>query len=149
MQILCCRRRTLWTMPRMGVCEPLMPDVVAPKAHQNNHSYVSSADLPSDSLCKNLAWWVVTRRTSKNHKTVQIGGWVLARDITVMSFRNGKREKGGRKGQGEWCKVNIFVQIKLRIVNSNASKRNRKSIHHTPFSSLGLLIPRSLHVDYY
>ena len=36
-----------------GVCEP---DVVAPKTHQNNCSYVSSADLPSDSLCKDLAW---------------------------------------------------------------------------------------------
>ena len=59
---------------QMGVCEPLMPDVVAPKAHQNDHSYVSSVDLPSDSLHKNLAWWAVTRRTSKNHKTVKIGG---------------------------------------------------------------------------
>ena len=48
-----------------GVCEP---DVVAPKAHQNNCSYVSSADLPSDSLCKDLAWWVVTWRTSKTKK---------------------------------------------------------------------------------
>ena len=32
------------------MCEPfLMPDVMAPKVHQNNRSYVSSADLPSDS----------------------------------------------------------------------------------------------------
>ena len=29
----------------MGVCEPLMADVVAPKVHQNNRSYVSSVDL--------------------------------------------------------------------------------------------------------
>ena len=28
----------------------------------------------------NLAWWTVTQKTSKNHKTVKIGGWVLARD---------------------------------------------------------------------
>jgi len=42
------------------------------KAHQNNCSYVSSADLPSDSLCENL--WAVTRRTMKNYKTVKIGG---------------------------------------------------------------------------
>ena len=35
---------------------------------------MSSADLPSDSLSKNLAWWAVTRRTSKNHKSVKIGG---------------------------------------------------------------------------
>ena len=37
--------------PWTGVCEL---DVVAPKAHQINYSYVSSADLPSDSLCKDL-----------------------------------------------------------------------------------------------
>ena len=45
---------------------------MVPKAHQNNCSYVSSADLPSDSLCENL--WAVTRRTLINHKTVKIGG---------------------------------------------------------------------------
>ena len=82
--ILCCRGRTLRTRPRTAVCEPLMPDVVSPKAHQNNRSYVSSADLPSDSLRKNFKWWAVTRRTSKNHKTVKIGGWALARDNTVL-----------------------------------------------------------------
>ena len=48
-----------------GVCEP---DVVVPKEHQNNCSYVSSADLPSDSVCKDLAWWVVTWRTSKKKR---------------------------------------------------------------------------------
>ena len=67
----------------MGVCEPLMSDVVSPKVHQNNCSYVSSADLPSDSLCEKLAWWTVTRRTLKNHKTVKIGGWALARVWTL------------------------------------------------------------------
>ena len=45
----------------------------------HNHCYVGSADLPSDSLRKNLAWWAVTRRTLKNHKTVKIWGWALAR----------------------------------------------------------------------
>ena len=54
--------RTLQTRPWKGVCEP---DVMAPKAHQNNRSYVSLADLPSDSLRKNLAWWAVTQRTLK------------------------------------------------------------------------------------
>ena len=55
-----------------------------------NCSYVSSADLPSDSLRKNLAWWAVTWRTSKKHITVKIGRWalaqvwVLARDNTVL-----------------------------------------------------------------
>ena len=50
----CCRRRMLQTRPWTGVCEPLMPDVVSPKVHQNNCSYVSSADLTSDSLRGNL-----------------------------------------------------------------------------------------------
>ena len=31
-QISCCRERTLWMRPKTGVCEPLMPDVVASKA---------------------------------------------------------------------------------------------------------------------
>ena len=85
-QILCCSGRTLQMRPWTGMCEPLMPDVVVPKAHQNNRSYVSSADLPSDSLLQNFAWWAVTQRTLKNHKTVKIGGrvlvqvWVLARE---------------------------------------------------------------------
>ena len=78
MQILSCKGRTLQTRPRTDVWEPLMPDVVVPKAQQNNHSYASTADLPSDSLRKNFIWWAVTRRTLKNHKTVKIGGWALA-----------------------------------------------------------------------
>ena len=49
-------------------------DVMVPKVHQHNRSYVSSADLPSDSLHENLAWWAVTRRALKNHKTVKNGG---------------------------------------------------------------------------
>ena len=43
----------------MDLCELLMPDIVAPKAHQNNRSYVNSVDLPLDSLCKVFAWWAV------------------------------------------------------------------------------------------
>ena len=31
---------------------------------KHNRSYVSSVDLPSDSIRRNLAWWAVTRRTS-------------------------------------------------------------------------------------
>ena len=53
---------------RGHVCKPLTPDVVAPKALQNNHSYVSSVDLPLDSLLKNIAWWVVTWSTLKLSK---------------------------------------------------------------------------------
>ena len=46
-------------------------DVVSPKLHQNN---CSSADLPSDSLRENLAWWAVTRRTLQTTKPSKLGG---------------------------------------------------------------------------
>ena len=36
-----------------------------------------------------LAWWAVTRRTLKNHKTVKSGGWALARDNTVYTTVSG------------------------------------------------------------
>ena len=74
---------------RTGVREPLTPDVVVPKAHQNNRSYVSSADLPLD----NLAWLAVTRRTLKATKLSKLWGgggrvlarvWALARDNMVI-----------------------------------------------------------------
>ena len=32
---------------------------------KRNHSYVSSVDLPTDSICKNLVWWAVTREPRK------------------------------------------------------------------------------------
>ena len=78
MQISCCRGRTLQTRPQTGGCEPLMPDVVVPKAHQNNCSYVSLADLLFGFTMEefSLAWWAVTRGTLKNHKT---GGGHLCR----------------------------------------------------------------------
>ena len=66
--------------PWNHVYEPLMPDVVVPKVHQNNRMQL--CNLPPDSLRKNLAWWAVTQ---KNHKTVTIGGWVLAQDNTVRN----------------------------------------------------------------
>ena len=58
-QILCCRGTMLQMRSRIDLCEPLMPDVVAPKAHQSNRSYVNLVDLPLDSLCKVFAWWAV------------------------------------------------------------------------------------------
>ena len=76
------------------MCEP---EVVAPKAHQSHLSYVSSADLPSDSLRKNLAWWAVTWRTLKNHKTVKIGGWALAR-VWALAWDNMVMAKKQYKG---------------------------------------------------
>ena len=62
---------------RMDVCEPLMSDVVATKVQQTNRSYVTSADLPSDSLHKILAWWAVTQRTLKTTKLSNLGGGCL------------------------------------------------------------------------
>ena len=64
-----------------------MPDVVVPEMHQYNCSYVSSVDLPSDSLREKLACWAVTRRSLKNHKTVKIGGWALAR-VWALAWDN-------------------------------------------------------------
>ena len=61
----CCRGRTLRIRPWAGVCEPLMPDVMVPEVHQNNRS---SANLLSNSLHEKLAWWAVTRRTTKLSK---------------------------------------------------------------------------------
>ena len=63
-----------------------MPDIVAPKAHPNNRRYVSSADLPLDSLCKNLVWWAVFTENLENHKTVKVGRWVLVRGNTIAAM---------------------------------------------------------------
>ena len=58
------------------VCETLLPDVVAPEAHQNDHSYVCELSGPTfDSLCKNLAWWAVTY--TEDLTELKIGGWAL------------------------------------------------------------------------
>ena len=37
-RVLCCRQRTLRARPRIGVRKLLMPDVMAPEAHQNDRS---------------------------------------------------------------------------------------------------------------
>ena len=69
----------------MSVCESFLPDVMASGAHQNDLSYVHEFCRPTCGyLHKNLTWWVVTWRTSKNHKTVKIEGWVLAQDNKIF-----------------------------------------------------------------
>ena len=75
-RISCWSGRTLRTRPRTGVCEPLMPDVVAPKVHQNNCSYVTYLRIHYARIKRG---WAITRRILKNHKTVKIGGWAPAR----------------------------------------------------------------------
>ena len=67
----------LRTRLRTGVCETLMPDVVAPEAYQNDRNYVRKVSGPTFDSPR--TWWAVTRSTSKKHKTVKIGGWALAR----------------------------------------------------------------------
>ena len=49
----------------------------------SKRSWALVAQAPKIEGRKNLAWWAVTRRTSKNCKTVKIGGWALTRDNTV------------------------------------------------------------------
>ena len=74
------------------VCETLILDVV-PEANQNDHSYVCELSRPTfDSLCKMLAQWAVTRRTSKTTRLSKLGGawalargWALARDNMVYA----------------------------------------------------------------
>ena len=58
---------------------------LVPDTHQNDFCYVRELSGPTfDYLCKNLAWCVVTRRTSKKlHKTVKIRGWVISQDNMV------------------------------------------------------------------
>ena len=60
------------------MCEPLMPDVVAPEAHQNDRSYVlrELSGPTFHPLRKNLARWAVTQSTSELSK---VGGveWAL------------------------------------------------------------------------
>ena len=85
--------RTLQTRPQTGgdMWEPLMPDVVAPKAQQNNITAICEHSGSTFGFTTQEFWWVVTRRILKNHKTVKIGGWVLAwvgtlaRDNTVVT----------------------------------------------------------------
>ena len=80
------------------MCETLMPVVMAPEAHQNNHSYVCELSGPTlESLLNNLAWWVVTRRTSiKIGWWMLVQAWVLAWDNFYVSTRVSFR--GGEKG---------------------------------------------------
>ena len=76
----------------MDVCETLMLDVV-PEANQNDRSYVCELSRPTfDSLCKILAQWAVTRKTSKTTRLSKLGGawalargWALARDNMVYA----------------------------------------------------------------
>ena len=66
--------------------QTLLLDVVAPKPHQNDHSY-SLCELKLwtfESSCKNFAWWACTQRTLKNHRTIKMEGWALAQDNTVL-----------------------------------------------------------------
>ena len=70
-----------------GVCKTLMPDVVVPEVHQNDHSYVRELSGPTfDSLCSSLTWLSViyTEDLKKNKtKKLKTQGWALAQDNKV------------------------------------------------------------------
>ena len=54
------------------MCKTLLPDVVMPEVHQNDHSSVHELSGPTfNSLHKHLALWVVTQKTSKKKKNSQ------------------------------------------------------------------------------
>ena len=74
-------------MPRTGVCEPLMPGVMAPKVHKNNRSYICELSGPTFRFTMQEFSMVggYTRRTLKNHKSIKIGGWALGWDNTVLN----------------------------------------------------------------
>ena len=58
----------------------MMPDVVAHKAHQNNYSYLNSADLPLDSEFSMVGGYTENR---ENHKWGLAHIWALAQDNMV------------------------------------------------------------------
>ena len=59
-----------------GVCEPLMPDVVAPEVQQNDRSYIRELSGPTfDPLHKNFARWAVTRSTEYLKKSQDCQNW--------------------------------------------------------------------------
>ena len=95
----------------------VMPDVVVPEAHQNDRSYVRELSGPTlDLLRKNLAWWVVTWRTSKNHKTVKIGGWALAQGWALAWDKYGTCIFLKRTFHKEYCMTHQQTQCKLSVI---------------------------------
>ena len=59
-------------------------DVVGPKVHQNNRSYVSSADLPSDSEFSMVGGYTENPEKPQNCQNWGVGTarvWALARTI--------------------------------------------------------------------
>ena len=60
-----------------------MPDVVAPKVHQNNCSYVSLAHIHYVRIYHGGRLHSKTMKTTKLSK---LGGWALARDNTAHSI---------------------------------------------------------------
>ena len=54
------------TRLQLGVCETLLPDIMAPEVYQNDHSYVREFSRPTfSSLCKNFAWCGYTEDLKK------------------------------------------------------------------------------------
>ena len=81
-RILCCKREILQTRLQMVACETLLPDVVAPKAHQNDRSYVRElSGLNLAHYARILhGGWLHRGPPKKKHKTVKLGGGCLCGD---------------------------------------------------------------------
>ena len=61
----------------MDVCETWMPDVVAPEAHQNDHSYLSELSGPTfDSICTNFMVDITCRTQKTNCQNWAVGACV-------------------------------------------------------------------------
>ena len=86
--ILCRKLRMPWIRLWLGVCKTLMPDVVVPEVHQNDHSYVRELSGPTfDSLCSSLTWLSViyTEDLKKNkQKNSKPEGGRLPRTIRYI-----------------------------------------------------------------
>ena len=67
----------------MGVCETLMPDVVAPEVHQNDRSHVRELSGPTFDSIQYGGW--LHEGPKKNTKLSKLGGWAFAWDNTVYA----------------------------------------------------------------
>ena len=114
-QILCCRVRMLRTRIRMDMRELLMSDVVVPKAHQSNSSYVSSADLPSESLHKILHGRQLHEEPRKLSK---LGGGRLpgyGRLLRTLRYQHCTVCRKSGTGRGGWGLVQFEVKPRWHL----------------------------------
>ena len=97
-------------LSRNSVCGTLLPDVVALEEHQNDRSYVRELTWPTfDSLCKNLARWVVTRGPKMPIKLSKLEGDRLPSDGLLP----------GTMGCKQTQRAYIYIYIYIYIAYEN------------------------------